>query len=516
MSGFRQLSNLKLPGIVFFSVAFLFVGSAFGQSPVELIVNPQAPGSMIPTDFSGLSFPTGSEMKNHDGVAGYLFDSTNAELITLFRQLGIKNLRVGGTSVDEPGTNPTGSDIDALFRFAKAADIKVIYSVRLLNGNSGEDASIAKYVWKNYRRYLDCFAIGNEPDWHSYHIKDPEIYETTPGVPGSAYPSYLAKWKRFATAILDSVPAARFTGPDAGSNYPVPGAKNTTYDGKTWATNFAQDIANWHFPHSGSLAFVSQHNYVGQGSVGQGLTPREMICQMLSPKWVTSYYPLLYNAIGTPALPQGIGYRLTESNSFSGGVAGGSDCFATALFALDYMHWWAEHNCAGVNFHTAPWKYNGTIYLDADGNYRIHPMGYGIKAFDLGGHGRVEPVTIKNLDSFNLTAYAVNDSGVLYITIINKEHGAVAHNANVRLQTSGHISGRPEVVYLTSPHDNPAATSGIRLGDARVTEKWLWKGTWTSLSPDSCRESAGIAVCGVKVPPTSAAIVRIETGRSHR
>ena len=39
--------------------------------------------------------------------------------------------------------------------------------------------------------------------------------------------------------------------------------------------------------------------------------------------------------------------------------------------------------------------------------YNVHPVGYGIKAFDLGGHGSVLPLTISNSDSLDLTAYAV-------------------------------------------------------------------------------------------------------------
>ncbi len=75
------------------------------------------------------------------------------------------------------GFIPSTNEIDAFFRFVKAADLKVIYSLRLANGDPFQDASIAKYVWDNYRPYLICLAIGNEPN--SYDGLDCEITNST-------------------------------------------------------------------------------------------------------------------------------------------------------------------------------------------------------------------------------------------------------------------------------------------------------------------------------------------------
>ena len=47
----------------------------------------------------------------------------------------------------------------ACLAFAKATDIKVIYSLHALDA-----AGTAKYIWDNYRPYVDCFAFDNEPD----------------------------------------------------------------------------------------------------------------------------------------------------------------------------------------------------------------------------------------------------------------------------------------------------------------------------------------------------------------
>ncbi len=72
-------------------------------------------------------------------------------------------------------------------------------------------------------------------------------------------------------------------------------------------------------------------------------------------------YSWLYRNDYLPIRKLGIQYRLTESNDYLGGVPGGSNSFASALWALDYMHWWAEHGASGVNFHNNQWIYTHTL-----------------------------------------------------------------------------------------------------------------------------------------------------------
>ena len=56
---------------------------------------------MVPDDFAGLSFERGPLNPGNAGVAGYLFSPANHSLVTLFRNLGLRNLRIGGGSVDD-------------------------------------------------------------------------------------------------------------------------------------------------------------------------------------------------------------------------------------------------------------------------------------------------------------------------------------------------------------------------------------------------------------------------------
>jgi hypothetical protein len=450
-----------------------------GVSAVTVSVNTQSPGAVIPEDFLGLSFETGNLLSNAVGVAGYMFDSANTQLVTLFTNLGIKNLRIGGQSVDRDNGvilqyTPTNADIDALFRFADAAGVKVIFSLRLENGNPSLDAAIAGYAWTNYNQYLTCFAIGNEPD--GYAGGDPTI---------TNFSSYLAKWTSFAATITNAVPAAKFGGPDGA--------------GTSWTGPFANAEVG-----SPIVTWVLSHFYFG-GNSGS-LTAEQIISGMLSPNWVTNKYPADYNATDAIAYADGFPFRATEFNSYVAsypGVWGGNNSFASALFACDSAHWWAANGCQGVDFHTFLGKYNATVYYDVNGNYQIYPIGYGQKAFDVGGHGSVMPLVLTNNDGLNLTAYAVGAGTNLYVTIINKEYGANARDASVSILPAGFVNGTVQAMFLTATN-GVGATNGVTLGGAFITNNAPWLGQWTTLSFLTNGQ------CVVTVPNSSAAVVKIQ------
>src|SRR6476620_5216799 len=173
--------------------------------PVTITIDDEHPGPVVPGDFAGLSFERGPLNPGNAGVAGYLFSPANDSLVTLFRNLGLGSLRVGGGSVDQLIPAGLGSDgftgIDNLFAFAAVAGVKVIYSLRMLSPAASPigdlkavHAQAVGHIWGRYQQHVASFAIGNEPDWHAYHTYqghslDPAIYEEVSGVPGSAYPS---------------------------------------------------------------------------------------------------------------------------------------------------------------------------------------------------------------------------------------------------------------------------------------------------------------------------------------
>lgn len=512
-------------------------------APVNLVVEGAASGRLIPRDFTGLSFERGALNDGNAGVPGYFFSPDNSELVMLFKNAAIRNVRVGAGTADQqipPGTGPDGyTGVDKLFQFAAAANTSVSYGMRLYNPAAqpipdllSDDAAAARYIWQRYRAALSSFSIGNEPDWHSFHVGDPAIFETTPGTPGSAYQSYLEDWRRFAAAVQDAAPGATISGPDTGNYGTRGGVPYVTFTpdaatGISWTQKFTEDELASH-----RIKDATQHIYVGGSPLST--TAAQAIDNMLSREWVeddeigtqpagtgsgvTSYAPYrwLDKRIISPTVAAGLPVRLSESNDYLTGVPGASDRFAAALWALDYMHWWATRGVSGVNFHNKQWIYTDTItpalgtYTPLAGScgpsgcggYRISPKGYAIKAFDLGARGQVKPITIAKPSEVNVTAYAVGDDRDLYVTVINKTHGAAATAARVNIEPRDF--GWSEAAMLTLEAGEPGDPSSetATIGGESITNSAPWQGKWTPLSRDVRGQLA------VSVPPTTAAIIR--------
>lgn len=496
--------------------------------PVTLRVDASAGGVTIPDDFAGLGFERRALFPDFMGVDGYLLDPANTSLVRLFRHIGIRNIRIGGSSVDGfdvAGFGPDGyTGVDKTFEFARAVGASVIYSLRLLNPASSpipdlisEDAAVAAHIWPRYQESLSSFAIGNEPDNHAYHTVDPAIFETVPGVLGSAYPSYLADWRRFAAAILELVPRAKFVGPDTAAGGPASYTPNPQ-TGVSWTEQFARDERD-----TGILAAATQHHYVG-GSPG-ATTAAQAIDNMLSQEWVegtaiatqpdgaggtTEYwpYPYLYAQNLEPVLELGVPYRNTEANDYLAGVVGASDAFAAALWGLDYLHWWAAHGAAGINFHNKQWIPTDTVIPNPDPTgpctYVASPKAYAIKAFDLGSHGQVKPVTPDPVPGINITAYGVGDGSTLYVTVINKTTGSQATDAAVTLIPEHFVPAAADVVVLSSGTPGDATPLTATLGGGTISCAAPWSGRATALQPDAWGHVS------LTVQATTAAVVTMQ------
>jgi len=493
-----------------------------GAHPVTITIDAAHPGPVVPDHFAGLSFERGL---GNAGVSRNLFTPANNSLITLFRNLGLRSLRIGGSTVDMEIPAGMGGDftgIDNLFAFAAAAGVKVIYTLRLHNPGAppaiddliAVHRKAAKRIWLNHRENVASFAIGNEPDWPSYHRSDPAIHEEKRDVPGSAYPSYLAHWRDIAAAVTDAAPGALLSGPDTGAYWP-----ETYYPGpdgrRSWTEQLARDERN-----TGRIAEVTQHYYVGHEP--RDTTAQQAISNMLSPEWVTDKeivtqsacikyvpYPWLHKNNLAPVADAGLRYRLTESNDYLKGVPEASNAYASALWALDHLHWWAAHGAAGVNFHNKPWLDTDTIVPkdrhDPGQGYVINPKGYGIKTFTLGSAGQVKPVQIQNPDGINLTAYCVGRAGEDYVTIINKAHGAGARDAAVTIVAPGPGLQGAEVMTLAGGQPGDARGTRATLGGATITGDTTWNDRWSALPADP---HAGISLT---VKATTAAIAKIHS-----
>jgi len=449
------------------------ISRAAGPAAVTVTLDSEKPGSLIPADFTGLSYEITQMLPDSKG--GYYFSPTNRELIGLFRSLGIKSLRVGGNTADRDTVPiPAKADADSLFAFAKAAGVKVIYTVRLAGGDPEADAAMVKYLVDHYATDLECITLGNEPNKEF----------TNQVTSHDNYLAYGVELNRFIYTIATTAPGAKYCGP------------SVVHTSPDWTADMAADKA-----HDPRLDFLTQHYYCAKS--GQRVT--DLVAardKILSPAQLDDYRTF-YHSFMPAVTAAGLTCRFEETSSFSrGGVAGASDTFASALWAVDYLHWWAEQaGMRGFNFHM------GKIYgafVDADrGGYSVRPLSYGIKAFDLGGHGRVVPATLSGGPAdLNLTAYGVRDGNVLYVTLINKEHDAGARMATVKIVPGAAFSGS-EGIFLQAPHGDVSAKTNLTLGNAAISGDGRWDGYWTALANMAAGDRFKVTV-----PPATVLIVK--------
>jgi hypothetical protein len=448
------------------------------QSPVAIQLLPRSSSAAIASDFVGLSFEMQYVLPGTNG--SHFFSTKNTALIATFKTLGIKSLRVGGNTADRPTLpTPSAADVDSLFAFAKAADLKLIYTLRLNAGSLDAATQMANYIMRHYSNRLECFAIGNEPNVFS-----------------KEYAPYLAEWKRYAAQITAATnsPKAKFCGPSTSPGH------------ETWARDFANEFGN-----RGPLALIAQHDYPG-GDARRATNSMAARDKILSPAIDEHYTAFAANFV--PAiLSNGLPYRLEEANSFyDGGALDVSDTFASALWALDYQWWWAAHGASGINFHTGdkvaardeskPCRY-AVFWTSADG-YNAHPIAYALKMFSLGARGSLSPAKIDNVDNLNLAVYAVaSGKNDFCVTLINREHGPDGRAAEIMLNP-GFAKPRAKAMFLTTPEGNASAKTGIKLGGAEIPDDATWNGKWQPLT--HLTESGQIKLT---LPPASAALVKI-------
>src|SRR6516164_11296449 len=115
---------------------------------VTVTIDAGHPGPVVPGDFAGLSFERQALNAGNAGVTGRLFMLANNSLVTLFRNLGVRSLRIGGGTVDwlaPAGAAGNYAPIDSLFAFAAAAAAKVIYTLRLFSPAADPAGNMKRY-----------------------------------------------------------------------------------------------------------------------------------------------------------------------------------------------------------------------------------------------------------------------------------------------------------------------------------------------------------------------------------
>jgi hypothetical protein len=488
--------------IAFFFVAILFVMLSANASEPEIVsVNTLQPGAEISQSALGLSYETSLMLPDAHGV--HYFRPDDAPLVTLFKTIGVKSLRIGGNSVDAPNVPiPSEADVTAFFEFAKAAGVKVIFSVRLEEpkspdatnaaliastgslANAQSAARFAKLIHDHYFDVLDCFAIGNEPDY----FKD--------------YALYSAKWKAIHDAIVSVYPNAKFCGPDQNPSPELDAKMAHDFSGAGLI-----EITQHSYPFGCAYKNPQAKTNIANLIPFDAAESRE---KMLSPKAFATYEKI-YQGIAEAITNTPLNYRLTEVNSYwFSGLQGASDSYASALWAVDYLHWWTSHGADGLNFHNGdrtggdislPCRY--AAFVTSANGYEARPLAYGMKLFAIGGHGK--QLAITGLASTNLVAYATLDSKTIFVTLINKAHGAAAANSEIQIKLDTQVDGsKAQAIFLEAANgDISTGSSGVKLGGAAIKEDGTWDGRWTPLKATSNN------LITISMPSASAAVVSV-------
>ena len=468
-------------GAVLLAAAPLAFCAVPGQAAGWTVTTSSGTGAAaIPDDFLGLSFETADTLPKSDGTYPY-FRADNYALVHLFETIGVKSLRIGGNTSDRPSVAVPGpKDIDELFGFARAANVQVIYTLRLRERTPEQDVPLAKYLMEHDAANISCLVIGNEPD----------VYE-------KEYPKYRDDLRQFLGAILKPGVAAqaKICGPSTTPGHPE------------WSDQFVAD-----FGPGGHVLWVTQHSYPG----GNGKTVTDAPAQrerILQPAFEEQYQRLADKFV--PAVEKAhLQYRIEETNSFyNAGAENVSNTFASSLWALNYLYWWAAQGSQGVNFHTGDFVaagpvqricWYGIFHTLPGGGYEIRPIAYAMKAFSLMAHGRL--VSLSGLPSdLPVYGYAVQDGKTLRVTVIDAEHGTGAHPRTIALNPGTKYT-RAESMVLAAPGGDIAATSGVTLGGSGISGAGAWSGKWT---PEKLR--GGHAV--VTIQPATAVLLTLTEGR---
>jgi len=419
------------------------------------------PFGALPADFVGLSY----EMRELSslcttGDCTGNFNARMGNLAALYRNLGRSNVRIGGNQLDrdtlwvpagQQPPNPlpawtadvvTPADIARLGQLLRVTGWEAEVGINLAHYDPVLATDEAQSLLRLLGSRLSGVECGNEPNHYASNKYRPAPY---------GFAEHKQDWEACAGVVGSN----RIAAPDL--SQPTGTA--------AWFSQFAQ-------AESTRINMLTAHNYTGATTIAQLLSPQ------IHAKELNDVAPQLAAAQAVH-LP----IRLDETNSaVGGGIAGVSDVYASALWAMDYNLVMAQAGFAGLNFHGgfgvcgAP-LFNGkfqryTPICAADKAdeqakiYTVMPEYYGLYLATRMGTGQFLPVTVST--DRNVTAYAVRgDDGHLRIAVIEKDDPSGAP-VPLSISVSGAV-GNTSILHLTGAALDSA--SGVAVQGATVDRK---------------------------------------------
>jgi len=453
-------------------------------------LNPASLGRTIPANFNGISIETysvldlgtltypSSALPANVPADAFLLGGPTAnasqEMVgTVMQTLGIKSLRIGGTTCEAPtdlvagGSNPNAIypplyNEEFVASFAGQWGMEMFWCI----------PAGSLYNLNTYETYIANAVAAQQAAGQNF----PFIVEVSnePDISPAAVPvaTYDAEFDAYLGAMRSGIsPSIQIEGPEE--------AAETTYVNKLMTDpEFDSSTAPWH----NNLAYLTLHFYIsGQSSQSSA---NAAILAMLD--FTDSGYLSNWNSWATTPTAYGYKTRIDETNSFSGGgKAGASNSFAAGLWGLDYLEY-MSHNTGvdGLNFHegTTGASYAPFMPQYLSPTYTLQGLGYGMIAFSTDGAGRVVPTTISGAGAgLNMTAYGTYlTNGSETAIVINRTSILAGTESNVTLTVvpGGSSYTTAAVYYLQAPNNDPTQT---QFSSATGT----WSGSPTILAANS-------------------------------
>ncbi len=439
------------------------------------------PGKPVPRDFLGLSF----ELSSLAQIAAY---ANSGDFVTMLRSLGPGVLRFGGVTsdkqvawTDQATPKPIwaletldAADLSELGRLAGESGWHVLLTIGLGHYEPEAAAREAAAAKAALGQWLEGIELGNEPNSYSNHG-----LRSLPWTPVQ-YDEQVAAYR---SAIEAAAPGIALAGPDVSGSSAF----------EVWGPPEAIDQRP---------ALLTGHHYP------LGCERDPTIERLLSPlirqaeNVSLRRYMTVSEASETP-------FRLDETNTVScGGVAGISNTFASALWAVSYLVQAMDMGVSGINLQGNPANCAGytpvcapTPEALASGTLGAQPEWYALLFAKALLGDRPLPVITRSHGKPNVevAALARSDGRLRFVVVDDDPPGARRVAVGLRV---GRGFGGAHVLSLTAP--SPAALSGVELGGRAVTPGGSW-----SAPPRLPGAPNRHGVITVDVAPSSAALLTV-------
>lgn len=440
-------------------------------------------GAPVPGNFLGLSFEVGSLAR----ISGY---SGEGNLVSMLRSLGTGVLRFGGVTADEQtawidestprpawalGTLEAG-DLRGLGSLAAESGWHVLLTIgfgHFAPQAAAREVAVAKAA---LGQYLEAIEVGNEPDSYGRHGLRPQPWTPV---------QYQEEVDAYRTAIEALVPGMALAGPDS--------------SGSSAYEKWGLSEAIYQRP-----ALLTGHHY----PLGCAERPPPTSERLLSPgiRQLEQRSLRRYQFI---AQETEVPFRMDETNTVScGGVAGISNTFASALWAVNYLTKAMTMGVSGINLEGNPANCEGYTPVCAPstqdliaGTMRAQPEWYALllaKAL-IGERPLRTIVKPRPADRPNVeaTTFLAPDGALQFVLVDDDPPGS--RRVAVHLHVGGNFHGA-SILSLTAP--SPSALSGVKLGGREVQADGLWNEPAKLPRTPNKR-----GVITVQLAPSSAALV---------